>query len=112
MNNIKKLRQSKNLTLIELSNRLNKAYGHLNLKFSKATLQRWEEGKSSPSIDHASALADFFNVSLDVVAGRKDPEYVEDITDNTLAAHIDDDVTEVEMEEIQKYFEYIKSKRK
>lgn len=111
MNNIKKLRQNRGLTLIELADRLNKTYGLMKLKFSKATIQRWEEGKSSPSIDHASALADFFNVTLDVVAGRKDvPDH--DAHDDTLAAHIDDDVTEEEMEEIQKYFEYIKSKRK
>lgn len=110
MNNIKKLRQNNNLTLIEMADRLNKAYGQLGLKFSKATIQRWEEGKSSPSIDHASALADFFGVTLDVIAGREDTPIIDE--DFTLAAHIEDDVSEEEMIEIQKYIEYIKSQRK
>lgn len=110
MNNIKKLRQNKNLTLIELANRLNNVYGHLNLKFSKATILRWEEGDTSPSIDHASALADFFGVTLDELAGRGEIQNQKD--DYTLAAHINDDVTEEELGEIQKYIEFIKSQRK
>lgn len=35
-------------------------------------LARW--GKSSPSIESASKVADFFNVSLDYLAGRETPE--------------------------------------
>lgn len=109
MNNIKKLRQQRDLTLIELSDRLNKAYGNPKLKFSKATIDRWEKGISSPSIEHAAALADFFGVTLDEVAGRtSEPEEGID----TIAAHIEDGVTEEEMEDIRAYIEFIKSKRK
>lgn len=61
-NNLKRLRKNKSLSLSELSDRLNKNY---NVKFSKATLARWEDGQSSPSIEHASALAHYFDVTLD-----------------------------------------------
>lgn len=107
----KQLRESKNLTYRELADELNKRY---NVKFSKSTIQRWEEGKSSPSIDHASAIAHYFDVRLEQLAGSEDVEIeeAENNDDYTLAAHIDDDVTEEEMIEIQKYIDYIKSQRK
>lgn len=102
----KQLRESKHLTYRELEEELNKRY---NVKFSKSTIQRWEEGKSSPSIDHASAIAHYFDVRLEELTGLEDLEIKED---DTLAAHIDDDVTEEEMAEIKRYIDYIKSQRK
>lgn len=54
--NLKALRKSRNLSLQELATRLNKNY---NVKFSKTSIDRWERGESSPSMDHASALAHF-----------------------------------------------------
>ena len=54
--NLKTLRKSRNLSLQELATRLNKNY---NVKFSKTSIDRWEKGESSPSMDHASALAHF-----------------------------------------------------
>lgn len=104
MNNIKRLRQNQGLTLIEISERLNNRYGHLGVKFSKETIRRWEDGKSSPSIDHASALADFFDVTLDELAGRKEVE--KPSSNSALAAHIREDATEEEIREIQKFIDY------
>ena len=54
----KTLRKSRNLSLQELATRLNKNY---NVKFSKTSIDRWEKGESSPSMDHASALAHFWH---------------------------------------------------
>lgn len=106
----KQLRESKNLTYRELADELNKRY---NVKFSKSTIQRWEEGKSSPSIDHASAIAHYFDVRLEQLTGLEDIEIKNESSDDyTLAAHIDDDVTEEELIEIQRYIDYIKSQRK
>lgn len=34
------------------------------------TLRNWEEGDSSPNLDQAVKLADFYRVSLDEIAGR------------------------------------------
>lgn len=83
-------------------------------KFSKSTLQSWREGKSYPSIYHAIALADFFDVSLDELAGRKTlPEKALKIDkSDVIATHIDDDVTDEEMNEILNFIDYIKQKEK
>lgn len=91
---------------------------HLNAryepKFSKSTLQSWREGNSYPSIHHANALADFFDVSLDELAGRKElPEKaLKNNSSDVIAAHIEDDVTDEEMKEILNFIDYIKQKEK
>ncbi|WP_420894432.1 helix-turn-helix domain-containing protein [Staphylococcus delphini] len=41
-----------------------------NITFSKASIDRWEKCTTSPSISHASALAEFFGISLDELSGR------------------------------------------
>ena len=109
--NLKKFRSNHNLSMDELVNRLNSRYA---LRFTKTTYARWESGETSPSIDHASAIANFFNVSLDEISGSdslevpaKDNKHID-----TIAAHIDDDVTEEEMADIKKYINLIKSSRK
>lgn len=38
---------------------------------SKSALSRYERGKRVPTLADAAALADFFNVSLDWLCGRK-----------------------------------------
>lgn len=115
-NNLKKLRESRGLTYRELADELNKKY---DVKFSKSTIQRWEENESYPSIKHASALAHFFNVTLDELSNLEPnsnisiiKEESQNYTVETIAAHIDDDVTEEEMEEILAYIEMKKSLRK
>ncbi len=39
---------------------------------SQANLSRWEKGIIEPSIIECWKLADFFDVSIDVVCGRKE----------------------------------------
>lgn len=80
--NLSKLRKSRGLSLKELSDRLNNKY---EVKFSKASLDRWEKGITSPSMDHASALAEFFNVSLDELSGLEEMKQDEP---HTMAAHL------------------------
>ena len=67
--NLSNLRKANNYSLKELSDRLNSKY---NVKFSKASIDRWEKGTTSPSMEHASALSDFFGVSLDELSGREE----------------------------------------
>ncbi|WJP97106.1 helix-turn-helix domain-containing protein [Macrococcus bovicus] len=107
-NNLKKLRTSRDLSLSQLAEQLNKKY---TPKFSKPTLSRWEEGTSSPSIEHASALANFYGITLDELACRIDESTLDNTHQYTeaLAAHIDKDATEEEIEEI---LAYIDMKRK
>lgn len=39
---------------------------------SQANLSRWEQGLNEPSIIECWKIADFFDVSIDFVCGRKD----------------------------------------
>ena len=39
---------------------------------SQANLSRWEKGLNEPSIIECWKLADFFDVSIDVVCGKKE----------------------------------------
>ena len=39
---------------------------------SQANLSRWEQGLNEPSIIECWKIADYFDVSLDVVCGRKE----------------------------------------
>ena len=62
-NNIAMLRKQLKLSQRELAN----AVGT-----SQANLSRWEQGLNQPSIMECWKLADFFNVSIDVLCGRED----------------------------------------
>lgn len=109
--NLKRLREEKKLTYRELAEDLNKKY---DVKFSKSTIQRWEENTSSPSIAHATALAHYFNVSLDDLTKNevKQKKTEEENNIETLAAHIDGDVTDEEMKEILAFIKGIKASKK
>ncbi len=60
---LKDLRKERGLTLVELSNQV---------KIGKSIISLWEQDKCQPALDKVIALADFFDVSLDYIAGRKD----------------------------------------
>ncbi|RPA65068.1 XRE family transcriptional regulator [Aerococcus agrisoli] len=78
------------------------------LGFGRNTIYQWN--KRTPGSDKLEKVAEYFNVSTDYLLGRTDNPKVN--TDDTLlAAHIEDDITEEEMEEIKQFIEFIKSKR-
>ena len=60
---LKELRLEKGLNQEQLAKVLN---------IGKASVSDWETGKSEPVFSNAIMLADFFDVSLDYLAGRKD----------------------------------------
>jgi len=60
---LKELREEKGLSKRQLGTML---------KVSDTSVSKWERGKMSPSLDVLLLLADFFNVSLDYLAGRVD----------------------------------------
>ncbi len=39
---------------------------------SQANLSRWEQGRNEPSIMECWRLSDYFDVSIDVLCGRKE----------------------------------------
>lgn len=103
------LREKKGYSLETLTSELNKKSPE-NIKFSRASLNRWEKGETSPSLDHAKVLAKFFGVTLDQLGGFEEITYMPEV--EAIAAHIDDDVTEEELEEILAYIEMKRSLRR
>lgn len=101
---IKELRNSKKLSMEQLAAEFSRKY---DSKISKSSISRWENDQAKPDIDDASLYADYFAVSLDSLIDRQPSDKIE-----TIAAHIDEDVTEEEMEDIRNYIEFIKSQRK
>lgn len=63
--NVHKLRKSRNLTLEELAEGINR---HCGTKYSKGTVSRWESG-TDPTMDSVRNVAAFFGVSLDDILG-------------------------------------------
>lgn len=106
---LKELRLNRKLTIEQLADSLNSKYGS---KISKSSISRWENGEADPKLEFVRLLADFFKVSGQYFLGEDNPKKtVETKKIETIAAHIDDDVTEEEMEDIKKYIEFIKSQR-
>lgn len=62
-NKIAELRKEKRLSQRQLA---------LKIGTSQANLSRWEKGLNEPSIMECWKIADFFDVSIDIVCGRKD----------------------------------------
>ena len=62
-NKISELRKENGLSQRQLAKELNT---------SQANLSRWEQGLIQPSIIECWKIADFFDVSIDIVCGRKD----------------------------------------
>lgn len=61
MNNLKKLREKKNLTQIRLS---------IDVEVSQELISQYELGKSKPNADTLIKLADYFNCSTDYLLER------------------------------------------
>lgn len=78
------------------------------LDYSKNTLYRLKT--QTPGADKLQAIADYFNVSTDYLLGRTNNKHLNDV--ETIAAHMDDDLSEDEIEDIKEYIQFIKSKRK
>ena len=62
-NKIAEMRKEKNLTQRQLAKELGT---------SQANLSRWEQGLNEPSIIECWRIADFFDVTIDVLCGRKE----------------------------------------
>lgn len=84
------------------------------LGIAKTTYASYEQGKRTPDIDIQNKIADYFGVTLDYLHGRenKNENKEENFSSKqlTIAAHIDDNVTEEQMDDILNYIEFIKQK--
>lgn len=62
-NKIAELRKMQNLSQQQLAQ---------SIGTSQANLSRWEQGLNEPGIIECWKLADFFDVSIDILCGRKE----------------------------------------
>ena len=97
-NILKTLRTDKHLSQQELATRLG---------ISKSAVSMYEQGRR----DILNKIADIFQVDADYLLGRSslshEPEPV------TIAAHLDtSDLTQAELDDVEKYIQFIRSKRK
>jgi transcriptional regulator with XRE-family HTH domain len=60
---LRQLRQDKNMTITQIAT---------EFEVTKQTVSRWELGDRIPTLDTATAIADYFDVSLDYLVGRSD----------------------------------------
>lgn len=97
-NKIINLRESKDWSQAELARRLD---------VNKSVMNRIESGERKVSSDELKKLSDIFDVSTDYLLGQTDDKG----KDPTLvAAHLDDDLTDEQMDEVQKFIEFIKQR--
>ena len=101
--NIQRLMDKKGIDRNKLSEDINVSY---------TTISDWINGKTYPRIDKIELMANYFGVEKSDLV--EDKSSIEKPNANALrvAAHIDDDVTEEEMEDIIKYIEFLKSQHK
>lgn len=77
-----------------------------NAGISNGQIRRWDN--SSPKIENIQKVADYFNVSVDYLLGRTDDEQID-----TIAAHHDgDEWSDGELDEIERFKEFVRMKRK
>ncbi|WP_040981015.1 helix-turn-helix domain-containing protein [Oceanobacillus jeddahense] len=97
---IKSLCKEKKITIAELERKTG---------ISNGQIRKWDN--TTPGINKLQAVADYFDVSVDYLLGRTDVKrYTEP---ETIAAHHDgEDWTEEELEELERFKEFVRSKRK
>ncbi len=98
---IKKWRIMRNMNQEELAEKLHT---------TKQTISRYEKGERKANQEILYELAKILNVSINEFFPPLESKKEKNIV--TIAAHIDEDVTEEELEDIKKYIEFIKSQRK
>ncbi|BAM46315.1 helix-turn-helix domain-containing protein [Amphibacillus xylanus] len=96
---VKKLCEEQKISIVELEEKVG---------FGRNSLYSWK--KNNPSSEKLEKVADFFNVSTDYLLGRTDIKYIHE--PDTIAAHHDgEDWTEEELEEIERFKEFVRMKR-
>jgi transcriptional regulator with XRE-family HTH domain len=78
------------------------------LNIDRSTYGKYETGDSSPDYDKLVKLADYYKVSIDYLLGRTD---IKNPPETIAAHHEGDEWTEEELEDIEKFKEYVKMRR-
>ena len=94
---LKSLRNKRSLTQSQLGEKLN---------VTKASISGYENDTRSPDKDTLVKIVKIFGVTTDYLLGIDESQ---DDPNLLVAAHIDDDVSEQDMEDILRYIEYRKN---
>lgn len=92
---LKKLRENKGWSKTEVARRL-------GMKAS-STYSNWEYGNREPDLEMITKIAKLYQTSTDYLLGNEELN-----SSDAVAAHMDDDLTEEQKEEIYRYIEAIK----
>ena len=96
---LKQLRIERGLNQIDIANMLG---------VERSTYGKYETGDSSPDYDKLIQLSNFYQVSIDFLLGKTDIKNPIE----TIAAHHDgEEWTEEELEEIERFKEFVRMKR-
>ncbi|PXV85133.1 helix-turn-helix protein [Lachnotalea glycerini] len=89
---LKKLREKRNLSLSELA---------LSLGLAKSLLWRYEAGKSEPGLSTLITLAEYFEVTLDWIAGNGDINSIQYKNyENAINKCVKEDITPEKLEKL------------
>lgn len=108
-NRITNLRYSKDWSQVELGRRIG---------LDKSTMNKIENGTRKVQTDELKLLSEVFDVSVDYLLNGSNnfnkplDNEINNPKIQTIAAHIDDDVTEEQMDDILNYIEFIKQKHR
>ena len=81
------------------------------LGISRGAYSHFENDRNEPDGTTIVKLAEIFYVSTDFLLGRPDQQFQpQSVKAQTVAAHIDEDVTDEQMDDIVSYIEFIKQR--
>lgn len=95
---LKDLRKKRSLTQSQLGDKLN---------VTKASISGYENDTRSPDRETLVKIAEIFNVSTDYLLGRTDDK---EKGPTLVAAHLDDDLTEEQIDEVKNFIDFIKQR--
>lgn len=114
---IKELRDKRKLSQSELADKMNSQF---TTNLNKGRVSKWENGLGEPRLDTTRHLAIFFHVSLGYLLGLEQNESTTSTFGTggtadiiTIAAHHDgENWTDEELDEIERFKSFVRSKRK
>ncbi|GGI38997.1 helix-turn-helix transcriptional regulator [Mammaliicoccus stepanovicii] len=81
------------------------------LQVSKQSISYWETGRKAPKMKKIEEMAKLFNVSVSyILDGKSNSTY--NSTAETIAAHLDGELTEDELQKVLEYVDFIKHQSK
>lgn len=81
------------------------------LQVSKQSISYWETGRKAPKMKKIEEMARLFNVSVSyILDGKTKGKY--NSTAETIAAHLDGELTEEELKKVLEYVDFIKQRNK